>query len=401
MPSATQPESLPFEENAITLLDKSDLVFVDPAGTGYSTAIAPHTNNDFWGIDSDPRSVADFILRYVNVNNRQSSPKYLYGESYGGIRTPIVADILTQAGVSRFEPDPSGNPAKTLSGLVLNSPILNYNSSCDPSMFYTSCAGFIPSYGLVADALGKSTVRGTRSRSEYLDYLREYTQTTFAPIAAKYGYESEYGVEWEDYAPTDEGKAFLAELSSLTGISSKSWSEDPVYGLVFRPIRFREGLIPGFKLGRYDARMMVPVDSKFAADDYIDVAFLNRAKTFFPDYTNYKTKSEYVTTNEDDTWDWKHRDQFVSPSSLGDMTEALRYEPKLKLLTLHGYDDIATPGYQTELDLISAGLETRMPVKWFEGGHMIYNTEESRAPLKTELDKYYDDPNYSLPPATN
>lgn len=64
-----------------------------------------------------------------------------------------------------------------------------------------------------------------------------------------------------------------------------------------------------------------------------------------------------------------------------------------------GYEDIATPGFQTELDLKNAELADRVPVKWFEGGHMIYNTEVSRAPLKAELDKYYDDPRYSLPPA--
>ena len=89
--------------------------------------------------------------------------------------------------------------------------------------------------------------------------------------------------------------------------------------------------------------------------------------------------------------------------------EALTYNPALKLLVLHGSQDTATPGFQTELDLKDLLFKKgeggepdktmldRMPVKWFEGGHMIYNTEESREPLNKLLDQYYDDANYSVP----
>ncbi|MFX8047636.1 peptidase S1, partial [Acinetobacter baumannii] len=86
-------------------------------GSGYSQAIAPFTNRSFWGVDSDAAVFRDFILRYLAVNNRAGSAKYLYGESYGGPRTAVLARRLQEAGV-------------LLDGLVLQSPALDYNSNC-------------------------------------------------------------------------------------------------------------------------------------------------------------------------------------------------------------------------------------------------------------------------------
>jgi carboxypeptidase C (cathepsin A) len=94
------------------LLDKTDLVFVDPVGTGYSSAVWPNKNVKFRGADSDAVVLRDFILRYVNVNNRQSSPKYIYGVSYGGFRAPIIGRLLIERGTTQYVPDPSNNPPR-------------------------------------------------------------------------------------------------------------------------------------------------------------------------------------------------------------------------------------------------------------------------------------------------
>ena len=129
------------QPNAETLLPTADLVFVDALGTGYSQAIAPAKNSDFWGVESDAILFADFIRRYLAVNGRTTSPVYLLGESYGGIRTPIVARILEQAGVR-------------VTGVILQSPAMNYNSNC--GLAPLSCAGYLPSYAAVAQYHGKS-----------------------------------------------------------------------------------------------------------------------------------------------------------------------------------------------------------------------------------------------------
>lgn len=403
-----QPESFPFIDNEITLLDHSDLVFVDPPGAGYSTAVFPHTNRDFWGTDIDAKVFADFIIRYNNVNNRQSSPKYLYGESYGGIRTPIVANLLEAAGTSRFDADPSGKPPVVLSGYILNSPVLDYGSDCDNKGddVREFCAGYIPSYAMTADYFKKSTTRGGASQAEYLQTLKQYMKATYIPVFQPmldryYKVHNKWAFsmkDWNAFIKTLPGQEFLRDIAAKTGISSIYWGKYPD----FVPRSLRENLVSGFRLGRFDARMKVPADEDgdskyYEADDYIDVAFINQMKTYLPDFVNYHSALDYKLSSEPgDDWVWKRASQISNnPVSLPDIQSALTYDPKLKLLILHGYEDIATPGYQTELDLEGVGLGERVPVLWFEGGHMTYNTEESRPLLKRALDEYFEGAPYN------
>jgi carboxypeptidase C (cathepsin A) len=140
--ASSTADSLPIKNNPNTLLDRTDLVFVDPVGTGYSGAIQPHKNSDFWGVDSDAKVLRDFITRYINTNNRQSSPKYIYGVSYGGIRAPIIARLLIESGTRDYVADPSNKPTNILSGLILNSPVLDEKTDC--YLFYAACGGALP-----------------------------------------------------------------------------------------------------------------------------------------------------------------------------------------------------------------------------------------------------------------
>ncbi|UUZ53926.1 hypothetical protein LP419_36075 [Massilia sp. H-1] len=93
-------QALQLVDNQETLLDHSDLVFIDAVGTGFSQAVAPRTNAQFWGVDSDAAAFHDFVRRYVTVNARQASPKYLFGESYGSPRTGVLSNLLEVARAS-------------------------------------------------------------------------------------------------------------------------------------------------------------------------------------------------------------------------------------------------------------------------------------------------------------
>ncbi|MEK6293955.1 MAG: hypothetical protein V4793_21735, partial [Paraburkholderia tropica] len=108
----TPPAPYTLEDNPDSLLDKSDLIFVNPVGTGYSAAIAPHHNRDFWGVDQDADSLKQFIKRYLSANDRWNSPKFLYGESYGTARSCVLAYRLHEDGVD-------------LNGITLQSSILD------------------------------------------------------------------------------------------------------------------------------------------------------------------------------------------------------------------------------------------------------------------------------------
>src|SRR5258706_558888 len=132
-PATTAAAPFPLVDNESSLLDTTDLVFVNAVGTGLSEAIAPFTNQSFWGVDKDAAVFRDFVVRYIAANNRQASPKFLFGESYGGPRTAVLAHLLESAGVA-------------LTGLVLQSPALDYNSNCAIPAGSISCARYPPSY---------------------------------------------------------------------------------------------------------------------------------------------------------------------------------------------------------------------------------------------------------------
>ena len=151
-PATTLPQPFQLVDNAESLIDVADLVFVDAVGTGYSEAIAPFTNQSFWGVDSDAAVMRDFIARYVAVNRREASPIFLYGESYGGPRAAVLAHLMLAAGMR-------------LDGVILQSPALDYNSNC--SVFAPaaiSCEGFLPSYGLTGAWFGLDPAGADRRR---------------------------------------------------------------------------------------------------------------------------------------------------------------------------------------------------------------------------------------------
>ena len=133
MPHFTPPPYA-LEDNTDSLLDRTDLVFINPVGTGYSAAISPGKNRDFWGVDEDAQSIKQFIKRYLTVYGRWNSPKFLFGESYGTPRTCVLTWLLHEDGVD-------------LNGIVLQSSILDY------SQRYASpnSVGILPTFA--ADAL--------------------------------------------------------------------------------------------------------------------------------------------------------------------------------------------------------------------------------------------------------
>ncbi|PIO41676.1 S10 family serine carboxypeptidase-like protein [Phyllobacterium zundukense] len=381
-----------------TLLDKSDLVFVDPVGTGYSQAIKPHTNKSFWGTDVDSKILRDFIVRYTNVNNRQSSPKYLYGESYGGFRAPIVAKLLTDAGTSVYEADTSGRKTVVLTGFVLHSPILDYRTNCSASTA-GYCAGLLPTYAMTADFFRPVNKRQTLPIADYAQSLRNFVRDTHKPNVDTYLRSSK---DWTAYKATAPGLAYLSSLQTYADVPVTKWANNPN----MKPDDIMGVLKPGYTYNVYDARMTIsnrsfispttgepPYHFSYIEDDGIKELF----KDFRPDFLNYSNTSYYTASASVTSvgwvgsWDWgAGRDgnpSKVQTHALDDLTRALTNNPELKVLSVHGYYDTVTPFYQTELDLAGIDLSERIQVKSFEAGHMIYYSNAARAPLRDELVK--------------
>jgi carboxypeptidase C (cathepsin A) len=384
----TQPKSFPMVDNDVSMLDDTDLVFVDAPGTGFSEAIAPHRNKDFWGVDQDTRAFRDFITRYIAVNHRQTSPKYLYGESYGGIRTPIVADLLEQAGSP-------GQDGPALTGVILNSPILSYKTNCEDSGSY-SCEGFIPTYGAVAYSKKVATdpLAATATLPDYVNQMRLFSEQYWVPALSPYLTSTASGksTAGNPSSFTRDQQTLFGLLAAKTGLSNVEWSAS----FNMQPEDFEANMIAKLGLGndgthmdRYNGMVTIPASATYDAQSYNDLAFQNEITDYLPNFLGYTSKSKYAL-EPDVSWDWKHgTDKSNHPTSLPDLTDALTLDPKLKVVVFHGYHDLACPLHQSELDLGGAGLASTVPVKAFPGGHMIYLTKDSRQPMKQAIDSFF------------
>ena len=364
-PSTTAPRPFAPVDNMETLLDTSDLVFVDAIGTGYSQAIAPNTNQTFWSVDRDAAAFRDFVVRWLSANGRTSSPVYLFGESYGATRTPIVAHLLAMSGVP-------------LQGVVLQSSALNYSANCEMAPSNVSCAGFVPSYGqtgayyqLALAALPDSTANAAQMRS--------FTSATFDPAV----------VTWFSQH-TPPSASLAAQLQSLTGAPASLWTAD----VNMTPATYRTSLVPGTLLGRYDARVSAATSSPLSVGGDPSIAFISSQfnlaiGSYLQGNLLYTSASTYVlSSNAISTWDFRH-DGEALPDVIPDLAAALALRPQLKVLSMNGYHDLATPFLQTERDLARLGSLPNVTVRFYDGGHMTYLYDPARAKQKEDLVEFY------------
>lgn len=361
-PATTVPQPFQLVDNADSLIDVADLVFVDAVGTGYSEAVAPYTNQSFWGVDRDAALMRDFIARYVAVNQRAASPTFVLGESYGTTRSAVLADLMLAAGMR-------------LEGVILQSSVLDYNSNCDVfAPGDLSCEGFVPSYGETGAWHG--LVQPARADADaYADVLRSFATSPYGPAAAAFAATRQ---------PAPPG--LVDQLVALTGAPAPAWDAN----LDLDPSTFRRVLVPGQLLGRYDARIAAPAGSALAASGdpsaaLIAAPFAAAARQLFDQELLYVASAGYTTlSNAISSWDFGHDGQPL-PDTIVDLGAALVRQPALRVLSLAGYHDVATPFRQTELDLARLGAQPTVLTRVYAGGHMTYLDDASRARLKADI----------------
>ena len=359
IPSATIP-AVQLVDNQETLLATSDLVFVDAIGTGYSQAIAPNANQDFWGVDKDAGAFRDFVQRYVAVNQRAASPKFLFGESYGAPRTAVLANLLETAGVQ-------------IAGLVLQSAIMNYNSNCgvlDPGA--ASCEGYIPTYAA-------TSAWHQRAAPAPVEQVRSFAAGAYrAAIAAWMG---------SNVAPP---QPVLSQLSAYTGLTTLTWQQNFNMG----PGYYQQNAVPGQLLGRYDARVIAPAGSALTVDGdpsltVVNAAFNSSIASYLAGELHYSARSAYVNFIDIvNRWNFSH-DGKQLPDTIPDLAAAMTLNPALKILAINGYHDLATPFHQTELDLARLGENQSIVLKYYVSGHMTYLDDTARRAQQMDLINFY------------
>jgi carboxypeptidase C (cathepsin A) len=364
-PSTSAPKPFPLVDNQETLLDTTDLVFVDAVGTGYSEAIAPNDNQTFWGVDQDARVFRDFVIRYLTINNRLASPKFLFGESYGTTRSAVLANLLETAGVQ-------------LNGVVLQSSVLNYNSNCGAVNIVLNCTGYIPTYGATGAYFNLASPAPTDFLL-FVQQLRDFSANTYFPADQTFLASN-----------TLPAQSVLDQLQGFTGIPASLWTTN--FNLV--PALFQSRLLPNQLLGRYDARVAVPANSPLASggdpsSTFISGEFASAVPGYLGSFLGYTSASNYVLlSNAIATWDFSH-DQNPLPDTIPDLAAALAQNPNLKVLSVNGYNDLATPFHQTELDLARLGNTSNVTIHSYGGGHMTYLDDTSRPNERADLGSFY------------
>jgi carboxypeptidase C (cathepsin A) len=376
----TPPAPYRLDDNASTLLDVTDLVFIDPVGTGYSTLAGNGTTKDFWGVDEDLRAFSQFIRRWLRANGRSNSPKFLLGESYGTFRSAGLADRLAQDGVA-------------VNGVVLLSTLLDYAddfSDGDGANLVDAFA--IPSEAAVAWYHHKvpnpaPDVATAAARA------RAFTDATYLPAMLR------------PQPPDAAERARLAnELHDLIGI-------DAAYllraNLRLSKDRFESELLraEGRVIGRYDGRFAgVAIDHNGSDPDY-DPSYEAVAPAFTAAFAAYASATLGWKTNElyrvlpgdvGSQWNFKRdgsSNLVEAPNVIGDLREAMHTNPNLRVFSGNGWYDLATPFYGTEYELANVGLDpsvaARITFGYYPSGHMIYLDDTALQTLHADLATFY------------
>jgi len=379
-PAATAPAPYKLVSNSDSLLDKTDLVFIDAVGTGYSRPLGKAEGKDFWGVDQDVSAFSRAIQRYVTINNRWNSPKFLYGESYGTTRSGALVDALQDKGMS-------------FNGVIIMSSILNYGMRMPG--YDAMYIGYVPSYAAAAWYHNKLANKPADLKA-YIDQVRAFASGPYASALAK----------GQDISPA-EADTVARQLAAYTGLSVSYIKES---NLRVDPSRFRKELLRNERrtIGRYDARFEgVDEDAAGEVPDYdasdtgISGAFVTAFNDYIVNQLNYHSDLDYRPTFGDinKSWDWKHQAAGIKRPLLmayvaGDLAHAMRTNPHLQLLSVNGYYDFATPFFNTEFDISHMNLEPSLRGNvhflYYPSGHMIYLNTEALQQLKGDLARYYD-----------
>ena len=363
VPATTLARPFARVPNTESLLDASDLVFINAVGTGLSQAIAPYSNRSFWGVDADAALFRDIIQRWLLVNGRTASPKFLFGESYGGPRTAVLARLLQDAGVM-------------LSGLVLQSPAMDYNSNCGV-IGSGNCGANLPTYGAIGAWHGLSNPVPA-DVDAYMGLLRGFVAARYAPAVAAY------------LQGTPPPVDLTGLLAGYTGITPQLWSTQFNLG----PGAFANNLFVGSIIGRYDGRISATRGSTLASEGdpsstLIGTSFSVGIASYLRDTLRYNNASTYVLLgNAIESWNFSHAGRAL-PDTVPDIAAALLQNPALRVLVANGYHDLATPFHVTERDMARLGSDARIQVRNYPGGHMSYLDDATRVRQKADLVAFY------------
>ncbi len=370
---ALLPPPYGLADNEHSLLDMTDLVFIDPVSTGFSRAVSGEKQKDFLGFKKDIESVGDFIRLFTTRYQRWLSPKFLVGESYGTTRA---------AGLSSYLQERHG---LYLNGMMLVSAILDFGTvDANPGNDLPYIL-YLPTYAAIAWYHKKLPLQPKNGLRKFLDEVAAFASGDYAAALMK-----------GSKLPAAERAGIIETLAGYTGLS-----EDYLDRVDIRIeiMRFIKELLRDRRrtVGRLDGRFTgIDRDSGGETSEFDPsmAAIMGPYSAALNDYVrselNYESDLPYEILNFRTNMAWSYADH---ENRYVEVTESLRKaicgNPHLKVFVANGYFDLATPYFATEYTFSHLGLDPSLQANismgYYEAGHMMYVHEESLARLKTDL----------------
>ncbi len=364
-------------ENENSLLDLTDLVFIDPVGTGYSRAAEETDPQVFWDYDSDIRSVGDFIQVYIERNNRWASPKYLAGESYGTIRTAGVCNYLMST------------LSMQLNGLMMISSANNFSTVeyIEGSDMAYIC--FLPSFAAIARYHGRvSEAYREMPLEDFLQEVREFA-------AGEYQYALFQGSRLS----AEDADRIAEKIAGYVGLN-KEWILNQ--NLKFKVDDFCAMLLADQKLmtGRTDGRYTGPLTSGNLGSGISDPSMAGNVEAFSNAINDILTrKLEYhsdfpysAISSIDDNWTYRRfMNSFLSQERI--IHDCMSRNRNLKVWVMCGYYDLATPFFGAEWTyshlFLNSEYEKNLQFTYYPSGHMFYMHQPSYDQFRAEAEAWY------------
>ncbi len=357
-------------DNEATWLDRTDLVFIDPVGTGFSRAAKPELNAKFHGLRGDISSVGEFIRMYLTRNDRWSSPLYLIGESYGTTRAAGLAGHLVDQGIA-------------FNGVILVSCALDFQGFVFSEANDLPFRNYVPSYAASAWYHKKLPIDLQQvGLPVVLKEVEQWSDKEYASILAR-------GDELTDAERTDAA----ARLARYTGLKA---SDIEANHLRIDMSFFCKELLKAERrsVGRFDARYQGIESSPPAAGPSFDPSLAAVRAPYTSTFNNYvrtelgyKTDVPYFILGEGvGPWDWQK--QMGYPTTTDELKDALTKNPHMMVLIASGYYDLATPYRAVEHTISALGLDPNLrkniTIEKYEAGHMMYAHGPSLHKLKRD-----------------
>ncbi len=349
--------------NELGILDLTDLVFIDPVGTGYSRVLGKGKVEDYWGLKEDATSMAKFMRQWITENNRWFSPKYIAGESFGTTRAAAVANALEGDGQDM-----------ALNGLILISQALDYEGSTSIHDNITSYLTYLPS--MAATAWYHKKAGQGKSLKDFVEESRIYTYNSYAPALYK-----------GNLLSSSEKEGIAEKLAYFTGLDKAYILKSNLRVLI---PRFQKQLLAekGLAIGRLDGRFMGDESDDVAegphlgdpASYQISSAYTAALNHYLVNTLKVKMDRPYLTGNNaiGEKWRWRTvpDGKYWEPMPVNTarlLGDTMRRNTAMKVMVASGYYDLICPFFDAEYTFNRNGIVTeRVSFTYFEAGHMMY-----------------------------